>query len=131
MVICEGERAADSAQKILGDSVITVSWSNGAAAVDFTDWKPIKDRSLVLWPDHDDPGYAAMSKIFLKLCKFNHTIKLIKFFGKDFGWDAHDSFLMGECVNLSESRNYTPEEYKIIDVKNWTPADFEFHEFDI
>ena len=55
IVICEGEKAADAAAMIFPQSITTTS-SGGAQATAKTDWAPLAGRSVLIWPDNDDPG---------------------------------------------------------------------------
>ncbi len=60
VIVTEGEKAADAAQRLFPDSVATTS-SGGANAAGKTDWTPLAGRNVTIWPDADEPGrkYAA------------------------------------------------------------------------
>ncbi len=60
VLVCEGEKAAVAAQTLFPDHVAVTS-SGGANAAGKADWKPLTGRSVVIWPDADEPGrkYAA------------------------------------------------------------------------
>lgn len=53
ILICEGEKAADAAQQIVGDLYVCMTWPNGAKAVQRADWSPIYGRQILIWPDAD------------------------------------------------------------------------------
>jgi putative DNA primase/helicase len=55
VLIVEGEKAADAAQKLFPDCVAITS-PGGSGAAGKTDWRPLKDRRVAIWPDHDKPG---------------------------------------------------------------------------
>ena len=55
VLIVEGEKAADAAQAIFPDHVVTTS-SGGSRAARKTDWTPLQGRELTLWPDNDATG---------------------------------------------------------------------------
>lgn len=55
IVLCEGEKAADAAAKLLPDFVATTTL-NGAGSPHKTDFKPLVGRSIHIWPDADEPG---------------------------------------------------------------------------
>ena len=57
VVLCEGEKAADAAQRLLPDCVTTTS-PNGAKAADKADFSHLKNRQVTIWPDADQPGQA-------------------------------------------------------------------------
>ena len=55
VVVCEGEKAADAAQRLLPDFVAVTS-TDGAKAPSKADWQPLRDRQVTIWPDADKPG---------------------------------------------------------------------------
>lgn len=60
VMVCEGEKATDAAQKLFpGHVAVTSPGGSGAAAL--ADWRPLQGRKVVIWPDADEPGqkYAA------------------------------------------------------------------------
>ncbi len=60
VMVCEGEKAADAAQRLLPDFVVVTS-PNGAKAARKADWKPLQSRVVTIWSDADSAGakYAA------------------------------------------------------------------------
>lgn len=59
ILVVEGEKTADAAQALFPNAIVT-AWQGGARAIHNTDWKPLEGRTVVLWPDNDDPGNIAM-----------------------------------------------------------------------
>jgi putative DNA primase/helicase len=57
ILVCEGEKAADAAAKLAPGYVTTTS-PGGAKAASQADWRPLRGRSVVIWPDNDTPGAA-------------------------------------------------------------------------
>ena len=57
VLIVEGEKTADAAQRLL-PGVVVVSWPGGGKAVRFADWSPLQGRKVMIWPDRDAPGFA-------------------------------------------------------------------------
>ena len=55
VIITEGEKAADAAQRLLPGSVLVTS-PNGSKSADKADWTSLKDRTVIIWPDADDAG---------------------------------------------------------------------------
>lgn len=122
VLVVEGEKAADAAQKIM-DAYVVVSWPNGAKAADKADWGPLKGRKVLIWPDgdrklietqaqaeryglkegslipyQDQPGVAAGRQVadaLLPICK---EVKILDV-GTDLkrldGWDAADAVAGG------------------------------------
>ena len=62
VVIVEGEKCADALQAALPEAVV-ISWAGGANGIRQTDLLPLQGRTLVAWPDNDDPGRKAMAEI--------------------------------------------------------------------
>lgn len=59
VLVVEGERTCEAAQKIFPDMLVT-TWAGGTGGVKKTVWDPLKDRKIVLWPDNDGPGIRSM-----------------------------------------------------------------------
>lgn len=59
VVLVEGEKAADAARQLLPVHAV-LTWPGGGKAADKADFRPIKGREVLLWPDADTPGHAAM-----------------------------------------------------------------------
>ena len=61
VLIVEGEKCATVSTP--PDFPFFIStWSGGAGATGKTDWSPLKDREVVVWPDADKPGREAALK---------------------------------------------------------------------
>lgn len=60
IIIVEGEKTRDAARKALPGTVSVLAWPGGGKAVSRVDWEPLRGRKVVLIPDADGPGYAAM-----------------------------------------------------------------------
>ena len=66
VLLCEGEKAADAAQRIFPDYV-GVSWMGGARADASADLSPLKDRTVFIWPDADQVGRDAAARLAERL----------------------------------------------------------------
>ncbi len=62
VLIVEGEKTCEAARELFKDHAV-VTWSGGSGAVQKSDWSTLKDRSVTIWPDHDQPGLNAATKI--------------------------------------------------------------------
>ena len=93
VVIVEGEKAADAARKIIGTKYAVITWPNGSNAVDKADWSPLKDRSVLIWPDADEPGILAARKI--AGIPGYKSVKIISTEGHPEKWDAADAAAEG------------------------------------
>jgi len=59
IILTEGEKACDAAQKIVGDAYLCMTWPGGSKAVKRANWKQLKNRDIIIWPDADEPGDMA------------------------------------------------------------------------
>jgi 5S rRNA maturation endonuclease (ribonuclease M5) len=64
VLIVEGEKTCDAARlnRLFKDMAV-VTWNGGAAAVQKSDWSVLKDKTVIVWPDNDNPGLNAANKI--------------------------------------------------------------------
>jgi putative DNA primase/helicase len=62
VIVCEGEKAANAAMRYFPRQPV-VSWQGGVARVMQADWTPLEGREVILWPDNDEPGAAAMARL--------------------------------------------------------------------
>ena len=58
VLLVEGEKTADAAQEILPD-LTCLTWSGGANSFKLTDFTPIYDQDIIIWPDNDEAGFKA------------------------------------------------------------------------
>jgi DNA primase len=96
VVVCEGEKSANAARRLLSDFVAVTS-PNGSESAEKADWSPLSGRNVVIWPDADAAGnkYAqAVSKCAAGAGAA--TIAVIPLPGDvDDGWDAADALEEG------------------------------------
>lgn len=59
--IAEGEKCRDALAKATGFNF--VSWAGGTHGIKHADWSPLAGRSVVIWPDADDPGFKTAGEI--------------------------------------------------------------------
>ncbi len=62
VLVVEGEKTCKAARKLFPQHVV-MTWSGGCGSVQKSDWAPLKDRSVTIWPDHDKPGLSAAHTI--------------------------------------------------------------------
>lgn len=53
VLMVEGEKSADAAQEIMGDTCVVLSWMGGVESAEKASVAPLKDRRVFLWPDFD------------------------------------------------------------------------------
>lgn len=95
VLIVEGEKCADAAQRLMKETVV-MTWSGGSGAVAHSDWSVLKGRAVTVWPDADDAGKDAA----LKLCGVLHqigasSVVYIDVTGQPDGWDLADAIQEG------------------------------------
>lgn len=69
VLIVEGEPTRDAANKLFGGRYFVTTWPSGASMSHQPNWSVLKGRSVVLWPDNDEPGRKAMRIIAVCLRK--------------------------------------------------------------
>lgn len=90
IVLVEGEKAADAAARLFPQK-IAMTWPGGAQAIKYVDWEPLKGRSVVLWPDADEPGIKAMQAVGDILTQLGcSAINILDVSDHSDGWDAAD-----------------------------------------
>ena len=94
VLVVEGEKCADALAALGGPYVVT-TWAGGAQATQKTDWTPLQGRRVLLWPDADEPGIRAMSRIAERLADRCSEVKTIDVSGQPEGWDAADAIQAG------------------------------------
>jgi len=101
VLIVEGEKTADAAQRLL-PSMAAMTWPGGCKAVAKADFTPLAGRTVFVWPDSDRPGIKAADDVA----------------GRALAAGAEQVFIV-------ENHPDAPEGWDIADgeVKGMTPAD--------
>lgn len=94
VVVCEGARKAQAAQTLI-PMLACVGWAGGAKAWSRTDWSPIENRSVILWPDADEPERTCMAEIAQQLIAQGCTCFILNTDDKPDAWDAVDAIKEG------------------------------------
>lgn len=96
VIVVEGEKKVPAAQAI-APQYVGVTWAGGCQAWKHTDWRALKGRKVLLWPDADKPGLDAMWAIGNHLMKYCPEVKLIVIEpgSPAEGWDAADAVQEG------------------------------------
>lgn len=58
VVLVEGEKAAEAAQRLLGDHAVALAWLGGTGTADKVNLRPLSGRRVFLWPDFDSKHYG-------------------------------------------------------------------------
>ena len=111
VIVNEGEKALLGCQKIWsGDSA---TWHGGATGWEKTDWSPIFNREVVIFPDNDDAGLKAASEInnylITKGCESRIVSPPKTWADKDDLWDAAQAGYFADSRELEDYIRKTPE----------------------
>jgi putative DNA primase/helicase len=96
VVVCEGEKAADAATRLLS-AFVTVTSPNGSKSAGKADWSPLRGRAVTVWPDADAVGleYAQQVARFAADAGAASVAILSPPEGVAVGWDAADALVDG------------------------------------
>jgi hypothetical protein len=97
VVLVEGEGKADALHSV---GVVATSAMQGAGApIEKTDWSPLSGKTVVIWPDNDEPGATYARAAAAKLASIGCRVKLVPVADKPAKWDAGDCVAEGGDVN--------------------------------
>ena len=92
VLVVEGEKVVVAAAQLFDDRV-AVTWHGGSGAVGKADWRRLKGRDIVIWPDADAPGKkAALEVAEQALCAGATSARIVALpDGLPDGWDLADT----------------------------------------
>lgn len=99
VILVEGEKCA---QALIDAGLCATTAMHGAnAPVDKTDWSPLKDKTILIWPDKDKPGweYAQKAGEATLISGATSCAILLPPDDKPEGWDAADAINEGWDVD--------------------------------
>jgi putative DNA primase/helicase len=96
VVLSEGEKSADAAQRLLPDYICIAS-PNGSRAAKKADWTVLANRHVLIWPDADEPGQKYAGEAIDCLGKAGAASIALIATPDDVseGWDAADAMEQG------------------------------------
>lgn len=94
VLIVEGEKSADAAEKLLGTRYAVTTWPAGGNSWSKADWSPIYGRTVLIWPDSDEPGIKCANALAAHLHSNGCEVKLLTVQANG-GWDAADALYEG------------------------------------
>ncbi len=103
VVVCEGEKAADSIALLL-EICVGVTSPGGSKAAAKADWSALKGRHVFIWPDRDDAGAQFAQDAAAALHRTGAaSIQIVTPpIGDSDGWDAADAKSEGWSINQAE-----------------------------
>ena len=96
VVVCEGEKSADAATRLLPDFACVTS-PNGSKSAAKADWSALRGRDVTIWRDADEPGLEYARKV-AELCYAAGAASVAIAAppkGVKEGWDAADAEVEG------------------------------------
>jgi putative DNA primase/helicase len=111
-ILVEGEKTADAAQELMGDTCVAVAWLGGVESADKVSVKALEGRRVILWPDfdaqrdkatgnlmpmHEQPGIRAMMALAQQLKGVAREVLLVGYDidPENAGWDLADGLQEG------------------------------------
>lgn len=76
VLVVEGEKAADAGARLF-PSLAVVTSPAGAKGAGKADWAPLRDHSVVIWPDHDAPGLEYAGEVYALLKALGVTARVV------------------------------------------------------
>lgn len=120
VIVFEGEKTADAGQSIF-DKFNAVTWAGGSNGVHNSDFSPLHDCDVTLWPDFDwqadvktgeilpeleQCGIKAMRAVYEQIKDIAKSVRIVKP-SRDFpdGWDLADDAPMADFNALKYAKN--------------------------
>lgn len=106
VILVEGEKCADA---LIEKNIAATTAMNGAnAPVDKTDWTPLKDKDVIIWPDHDEAGRVYAGKAAEAIAKAGAKSVMVLKIPQDTPakWDAADA--IDDNIDVVEFMSTTP-----------------------
>lgn len=101
VILVEGEKCADAL--IRAGFVATTAMNGAKAPVDKTDWSSLKNKDVLIWPDHDTSGweYAERAAHACAAAGCHYVSILVPPSDKPPKWDAADAIIEGfDCASF-------------------------------
>lgn len=100
VLVVEGEKTADEAEKFFGQEYVITTWAGGSKALKYANWEALTGRDVIFWPDADVPGAKAaiqLGEILLTI--FAKSYKIVQLpeglEEAEKGWDLADDIPPG------------------------------------
>lgn len=108
VLVVEGEKTADAAQRLFPSLVVT-TWPGGCKATGKADWSPLSGRRVALWPDADSVGLHAMLTV-AGMVRYEKLRMVRNPEGVPEGWDVADAdWTPEQAAQWLRDNNYEPQ----------------------
>ncbi len=92
VILVEGEKSADSL--IIKGFAATTAMFGANAPLDKTDWSPLNEKEVIIWPDNDEAGIEYAEKLSKYLLPIASSVAVLTpHKNKPAKWDAADAVL--------------------------------------
>ena len=107
VILVEGEKCADALTE--AGQVATTAMNGANAPIDKTDWSPLKDKHVLIWPDNDEPGKEYAEKAAQAIANAGAKQVEIMYIpdAKPSKWDAADA--VEEGIDINEFLTVAPK----------------------
>lgn len=112
VILAEGELCAQILTEMGRTTTTTIG---GAQSVSKTDYSPLRGKSVVIWPDNDDPGRKYAADVAKRILAVGGAVRIVEIPpGKPEGWDVADARAEGwddENIRslLDSAKPYIPQ----------------------
>ncbi len=118
IIFVEGEKCAEAITKLGYCGTTTPGGAN--AQLEKVDWLPLKDKSLLIWPDNDEAGIKYAERVFNVLKNIAANVSILELpTDKPKKWDCADAIVEGfdikVFINTAKRLKSIDELYKIKD----------------
>lgn len=94
VVLTEGEGKADALAQL--GICATTAMQGSKAPIEKTDWSPLYGKTVIVWPDNDDPGRDYGRRVSEHLARLGCSVRVVQIpDGKRPKWDAADCIAEG------------------------------------
>jgi DNA-binding HxlR family transcriptional regulator len=131
VVLVEGEKCAQALADLGIDA--TTAMQGAEAPIDRTDWTPLTGKTIIIWPDNDDPGLAYARRVSERLTAIGCTVLGIEIpAGKRSKWDAADCIeegddpraIIGAAIPVTVSLPSPVRLYRLDELANRPPPEW-------
>lgn len=116
VLIVEGEKTANIAQGLLPEYSV-ISWLGGSKAAGKVNWQILAGRRVVIWPDNDQPGFAAARAIQQKLQGVANCCMVVdpRVLAVADKWDLGDTIPTNVNIRSALVAHHHPQSIEIVD----------------
>lgn len=122
VVLVEGEKCVDALASIGIDATTLMGGAN--STIEKTDLTPLAGKTVILWPDNDEPGHGLMARLQGPLMAMGCTVRRVSPpQAKPDGWDAADAIAEGFDVAGFLAKPAEPERPRLPIPVAWEGVD--------